>query len=113
MSALQLLLGTVSIVVGTALMLSNSFTVWLRNCFGVADRNEWDSGAALCVLLVLFSGLLFPEQQMLLHLGAITAVLWLLVCLWCATARTWLRGWFGVGYLLAWLGFYWQSTTAQ
>jgi hypothetical protein len=84
------------------LMFSNGF----RRSFGSSENGILFVILPLAAMATLLAPLVLPSNRMLLHIGAITAVAMIGLCLWQIISDSAIVLWFGILYLVLWLWFY-------
>ena len=80
-----------------------------RRSFGASDTNPLLVMLPVTGMALLLAGLLFPTFKVALHLGAISAALFAVLCGWLIVREAATSLLLALGYLAAWLVFYWHA----
>ena len=109
MHTLRWILGLILVLLGGGFFTLLVFSNGLRKSFGASENNPLVATLALVAAALLLSAIVWPENRLLLHAGAVAAVGLIGLCVWQLVSESATVLWFGIFYLLAWLAFYWGA----
>ena len=116
MNTLRWILGVVLALLGGGYLALLVLSHALRKSFGASEHNPIIALLPGVAAAFLFAALIWPENRLLLHLGAAAALALISACVWQIVSESAAVLWFGILYLVAWFVFYglagWRSGAA-
>lgn len=109
MPGLRWFLGLILVVVGGGFAALSVIGSGFRKSFGASPASTLVTVVPVIAILLLLAGLISPANRILLHAGAIAAIVMIGVCVWFIFSESAPSLWLAVCCLIGWLYFYWAT----